>query len=80
MPIKAREKQSGESEDETRVLFKGASVFDRSQVRPIDGVAQPPLEPPSEPLTGDSLAHLLEPMRAFARGQPSRRAVFSPLL
>ena len=27
---------------------------------------QAPLEPPTEPLTGDSHAHLLEPMRAFA--------------
>ena len=50
-----------------RLLFKGVSVFDRSQVAPIDGMTQAPLEPPSDPLTGDSHAHLLEPMRVFAK-------------
>jgi len=65
IPIKPRENQTGDPEDETRVLFKGVSVFDRSQVAPIDGVDQSPLEPPSEPLTGDSHAHLLGPMQAF---------------
>ena len=33
---------------------------------PIDGVEQAPLEPPCEPLTGDSHACLIEPMVAFA--------------
>jgi hypothetical protein len=54
------------AEDGMRVLFKGVSVFDRSQVVPIDGMPQALLEPPSEPLTGDSHTHLLEPMRVFA--------------
>jgi len=65
MPLKPRDTESGNAEDETRVLFKGVSVFDRSQVAPIDGVEQTPLEPPSEPLTGDSHAHLLAPLQAF---------------
>jgi hypothetical protein len=29
-------------------------------------VEQAPLEPPSQPLTGDSHAHLIGPMRTFA--------------
>jgi hypothetical protein len=66
MPIKRRETETADGDDEMRVLFKGVSVFDRSQVAPIDGMPQVPLEPPSEPLTGDSHAHLLEPMRVFA--------------
>jgi hypothetical protein len=67
MPIKQRETEIAAGDDETRVLFKGVSVFDRSQVAPIDGRAQVPLEPPTEALTGDSHAHLLEPARAFAQ-------------
>ena len=46
------------------MLFKG--VFDRSQVAPIDGTSQAPLEPPRDPLTGDWRAHLIDPMRVFA--------------
>jgi hypothetical protein len=69
MPIKQRhaKAETADGDDKTRVLFKGVSVFDRSQVAPIDGVPQAPLEPPSEPLTGDSHAHLLEPTQAFAQ-------------
>ncbi len=66
MPIKQRESETADGEDGMRVLFKGVSVFDRSQVAAIDGMPQVPLEPPSEPLTGDSHAHLIEPTRAFA--------------
>jgi N-terminal domain of anti-restriction factor ArdC len=66
MPIK-RERDSGDEEAETRVLFKRVAVFDRSQVAPIEGVEQTPLEPPCEPLTGESHASLLTPMAAFAQ-------------
>jgi hypothetical protein len=66
MPIK-RERDSGDEEAETRVLFKGVAVFDRSQVAPIEGVEQTPLQPPCEPLTGASHAHLLTPLGAFAQ-------------
>jgi N-terminal domain of anti-restriction factor ArdC len=65
LPIKDRDRVSGEETGETRVLFKTVFVFDRSQVDPIEGVEQAPLEPPSEPLTGDSHAHLLPAMQAF---------------
>ncbi len=65
MPLKPRNTESSDAEDETRVLFKGVSVFDRSQVAPTDGVEQAPLEPPSEPLTGASHAHLLAPLQTF---------------
>lgn len=65
MPIKTREDGDDHDESETRVLFKAVPVFDRSQVDPLDGVEQAPLEPPCEPLTGDSHAHLIAPMQAF---------------
>ena len=49
MPIEQRETETADADDDTRVLFKGVSVFDRSQVAPIDGMPEAPLEPPSEP-------------------------------
>jgi hypothetical protein len=66
LPVKERDRATGEETGETLVLFKTVFVFDRAQVAPIDGVEQAPLEPPSEPLTGDSHAHLIAPMQAFA--------------
>lgn len=51
---------------ETLVLFKTVFVFDRAQVAPIDGVEQASLEPPCQPLTGESHRHLIVPLRAFA--------------
>jgi hypothetical protein len=67
VPIKDRDKVTNEDEtDRTRLLFKTVFVFDRAQVDPIEGREQAPLGPPCEPLTGDSHAHLLAPMRSFA--------------
>jgi len=66
MPIKERDDQQQSDKDtHTRLRFKAVSVFDRSQVAPLEGVQPTPLEPPCEPLTGDSHAHLLAPMQAF---------------
>jgi N-terminal domain of anti-restriction factor ArdC len=53
-------------EDRRRVLFRSVAVFVRRQVAPVEGVAQAPLEPPHEPLTGDSHGHLLERLQASA--------------
>jgi hypothetical protein len=61
LPVKERDRTTGE----IGVLFKTVFVFDRAQVAPIDGVEQAPLEPPREPLTGDSHAHLLAPSLGF---------------
>lgn len=46
------------------VGFRGTPVFDRSQVDA--GPDAEPLEPPTEPLTGNSHAELLDPLLAFA--------------
>ncbi|MGH3117682.1 MAG: ArdC-like ssDNA-binding domain-containing protein [Gaiellales bacterium] len=67
MPIKQRDRDSGEETDETRILFKAVSVFDRAQMAPLPSGEPTPLEPPCEPLTGDSHAHLLPRLEAFAR-------------
>ncbi|MDP8909606.1 MAG: ArdC-like ssDNA-binding domain-containing protein [Chloroflexota bacterium] len=66
LPVKERDRVSGEETGESRLLFKTVFLFDRAQVAPIEGVEQASLGPPCEPLTGDSHAHLLEPLRAFA--------------
>jgi hypothetical protein len=69
MTVKARDAdpRSEETRDEeTRVLFRAVTVFDRSQVDPIEGREQAPLDPPVVALTGESHAHLLGPLFAFA--------------
>jgi hypothetical protein len=64
--VKERDKPSGEETDERRVFFKTAFVFDVSQTETRDGAEPVALEPPHQPLTGDSHAHLLAPVVAFA--------------
>lgn len=64
--VKERDQLTGEEIDERRVFFKTAFVFDLSQTVVLDGAESTPLDPPRQPLTGDSHAHLLVPLRAFA--------------
>jgi hypothetical protein len=66
MTIKDRD-VSGEDTGEKRVLFRVVSVFDRTQVAPVEGGKQSPLDAPREPLCGDSHADLLEPVAELAR-------------
>ncbi len=63
MPVKPADE---DDDERPRVLFRAVSVFDVSQVGPLDGVEPTPLEPPCEPLTGDSHEHLLRPLVALA--------------
>jgi N-terminal domain of anti-restriction factor ArdC len=67
-PVTAKERDtpSGEETDERRVFFKTAFVFDVSQTSVLPGAEPVALEPPHEPLTGDSHAHLLAPSCRFA--------------
>ena len=48
------------------MFFKTAFVFDISQTDVLPGAEPVALEPPHQPLTGDSHAHLLAPLRRFA--------------
>ncbi len=48
--------------------FLDVSVFDVSQCEPREDAEPLPLGPPSEPITGATHAHLLDPLRTFARG------------
>jgi hypothetical protein len=65
MPVKERDRASGEETGETITLFKTVFVFDRAQVAPVEGAEPAPLGPPCEPLTGDSHRHFIAPLRAF---------------
>lgn len=49
-----------------RTFFRTVAVFDVSQTDVLPGTTPIPLEPPSEPIAGDSHAPLLGPLRAFA--------------
>jgi len=69
MPTRRRDPDPAAESDkeQRRVLFRAVPVFDRCQVDALNGQHAAPLEPPSQPLTGDSHAHLIEPAAAFAR-------------
>lgn len=60
------ETQTEDGEEERRIFFRSVPVFDRSHVAEIPGGTPTPPEPPCEPLTGDSHAHLIDPLIAFA--------------
>ena len=67
-PISVKERDmTGAETGERRVFFKTAFVFELSQTEPLPGVQPAALAPPQQPLTGDSHAHLLTPLRAFAQ-------------
>jgi N-terminal domain of anti-restriction factor ArdC len=57
---------SGGERGERPPRFTTVSVFSLSQTDPLPDVDQLPLEPPCEPLTGDSHAQLFEPLRKLA--------------
>jgi hypothetical protein len=60
------ELEQTEERDRQPARFTTVAVFGLSQTDPLPGVEQLPLEPPCEPLTGDSHAHLLEPLDELA--------------
>jgi hypothetical protein len=64
--VKDRDAAAEEDGEKRRVFFRAVPVFDRTQVDAIDGADPAPLDPPCQPLTGDSHRHLLEPLQAFA--------------
>lgn len=67
-PVSVKERDAaGEETGERRVFFKTAFVFELSQTEPLPGAEPVALQPPCEPLTGDSHAYLLAPLGAFAQ-------------
>ena len=69
-PVRYRRRDSEQSDDEEAgeqlVGFKLAAVFDVSQTEPLPGVDPAPLDPPGQPVTGDSHAGLLAPLERHA--------------
>ncbi len=69
-PVRYRRRDAEETDDNENELppvgFRLAAVFDVSQTEPLPGVEPAPLEPPSEPVSGDSHAHLLAPLEQHA--------------
>ncbi len=61
---------SSESVDEAApelVGFRLAAVFDVSQTEPLPDTEPVPLDPPGQPVEGDSHTHLLEPLQQHAQ-------------
>jgi antirestriction protein ArdC len=56
-------------DDKPRTYYKMVAVFDRSQVEPLPEFpgSAVDLDPPREPLGGDSVAHLLDPLADLVR-------------
>ncbi len=65
--IKERDRLSGVETGERITLFKAVFVFDKQQVAPLPDRESVALEPPQQPLSGESHRHLLEPLQAFAQ-------------
>ena len=72
MSVRVRDAESYEestpdaSESDRRTVFRAVPVFDVSQTEPLPGTEPVPLEPPSQPITGDSHAALLDPLKDLA--------------
>lgn len=64
--VKQRDADTGEETAKTLVYFRCVSVFDRSQVDPLPSGEPVSLDPPAQPVDGESHTHLLEPLTAFA--------------
>ncbi len=67
--VKQWEKEGGDPHDRPRTFFRLVAVFDRSQVDPLPEFPGGPADlapPASQPITGDGLAHLLDPLSRLA--------------
>jgi antirestriction protein ArdC len=64
---RADDEQSDDKEAELQLVgFRLAAVFDVSQTEPLPGVEPAPLDPPGQPVNGDSHARLIEPLEQHA--------------
>jgi antirestriction protein ArdC len=70
-PVRYRHRSETEQTDEQEpepqlVGFRLAAVFDVSQTEPLPGIEPTPLEPPGQPVEGESHAHLIRPLEQHA--------------
>ncbi len=67
--VRQWEKEGADPHTKPRTLFRLVAVFDRSQVDPLPEFPGGPADlepPPLQPISGDSLAHLLDSLKEFA--------------
>jgi len=55
-----------QGDEPRRTVFRAVSVFDVSQTDALPGTDPVPLDSPSQPIEGDTHAHLLRPLRCLA--------------
>jgi hypothetical protein len=60
------EERAHASESGRRTVFRAVSVFDVAQTDPLPGTEPVPLEPPCQPIEGDTHAHLLSALERLA--------------
>jgi hypothetical protein len=65
-PMTVKQCDEGSGEETRRTYFRAVNVFDVSDVDALPSGTPAPLQPPSEPLTGDSHAELLTPLESLA--------------
>ncbi|MTD44862.1 hypothetical protein GKE82_11310 [Conexibacter sp. W3-3-2] len=65
-PKKSERDDADSNEDENRIRFRAVPVFDVSQTEPLPDREPTPLEPETQPVTGDSHAHLIPKLEIFA--------------
>ncbi len=75
----AKERGRDDGEEPRRTVFRAVSVFDVSQTDALPGTEPVPLDSPSQPIQGDTHAHLLTPLEllagelGYAVAAPARR-------
>lgn len=65
-PMPPPKNEAGDDTDEQPIRFRAVPVFDVSQTEPLPDRQPTSLEPESQPVTGDSHAHLMPKLEAFA--------------
>jgi hypothetical protein len=65
-PTDSGELQADEGEQPRRTVFRAVAVFDVAQTEALADADPVPLEPPSQPIDGDTHVHLLDPLRRLA--------------
>ena len=68
MTVRRRGADDTNEDDDKRTVFRAVPVFDVGQTDPLPGREPIALEPPCEPISGDSYARLLTPLENLAAG------------
>jgi hypothetical protein len=66
IPLTRSATRSADDEEDVRTIFRAVPVFDVAQTEPVRDQDPLPLEPPRQPVTGDSHAHLLLALERLA--------------